>query len=207
MRARTSIVSALVAGVVVLALARVLAHGFDEPMSTFMRDFQVTAEVPWYTGSISVLNSMVWASIAALCLLVAWSNPSESRPLRVLGGLTLVFAADDALLLHDAIGPNLGIPEPAFLVVYAVVALWLLWVMVREASREVAGAFLVGAVLLGLSAVVDQSLSGQHFLEDGAKLLGALVWLTVPMIACRREVTIEERCGEPGNVDGREDVQ
>ncbi len=61
--------------------------------------------------------------------------------------------------------------------------------MVREASRDVAGAFLVGAGLLGVSAVVDQSLSGQHLLEDGAKLLGALVWLTVPMIACRRPVT------------------
>ncbi len=117
MRARTSIVSALVAGVLILALARVLAQLFDEPMGTFTQDFQVTAQVPWYPGSVSVLTSMAWASIAALSLLVAWSNPSESRPLRVLGGLALVFAADDALLLHDAIGPNLGIPEPAFLVV------------------------------------------------------------------------------------------
>jgi hypothetical protein len=45
--------------------------------------------------------------------------------------------------------------------------------------------FLVGGALLALSVLVDQLAPGRFFVfaEDGAKLLGALVWLTLPPLS------------------------
>lgn len=101
-----------------------------------------------------------------------------------------MLGADDALLLHDAVGPNNGVPQEVFLAVYAVVAILLTTSMLRDPHRGVAVAFVLGAALLAVSAGFDQMFSGAHLVEDGAKLLGALVWLTLPMLACRP--TLEE---------------
>ena len=46
-------------------------------------------------------------------------------------------------------------------------------------------AFLLGAALLGLSIVADQLFPGLHLLEDGATLLGVLLWTTIPAFALR----------------------
>ncbi len=140
--------------------------------------------MPWYTAAISVLNNMVWSGIALLSFFVAWRLPNERRRLVLFGGFVLVLAADDTLLLHDAVGPNNGVPQEAFLVVYAVTAALLSVVVMRGPDRGVLLAFVLGAALLAVSVVYDQLLADQHLIEDGAKLLGALVWLTVPVIAC-----------------------
>ena len=182
MSARPAILLALVMGTTILALAQIASSVSDEPISTFTRDFQVTAHLPWYTGWISVLNGMVWAAVAALSLFVASLIPSERRRLVLFGGFVLVLAADDALVVHDVLGPDHGIPQAAFIAAYGVVALLLAWWMLQGAS-EVALAFFLGAALLGVSAAMDQLLSGVRVFEEGAKLLGALVWVTVPLIA------------------------
>ena len=43
-------------------------------------------------------------------------------------------------------------------------------------------AFVLGLLLLGLSVVIDQTTHGHYLWEDAPKLLGALVWLTVPLL-------------------------
>ena len=43
-------------------------------------------------------------------------------------------------------------------------------------------AFILGLLLLGVSVVVDQTIHGQPLWEDAPKLLGAMVWLTVPLL-------------------------
>lgn len=42
-----------------LVATHLLSLLVDQPMSLFTRDFQVTAELPWYTGLLSVFNNMI----------------------------------------------------------------------------------------------------------------------------------------------------
>jgi hypothetical protein len=182
MSPRIAIGSALVAGALILGLALVATRVADIPMSTLTTDFQRTAGVPWYTGAVSVLNNMVWACVAVLSVFVAWLVPAERRRLLLFAGFVLVLAADDALLLHESVGPEHGVPEAVFLVAYGLVGLLLSWSMLRDANRGLAVTFLIGAALLALSIGFDLVFSDRFLLEDGAKLMGALVWLTLPPI-------------------------
>lgn len=185
MRGHLWILAALATGIFILVLARIAAYAADQPMSVFTRDVQQTAGFQWYTGSVSALNLMVWAAVAALSLFVAWLIPAARHRQLALGGFALVLAADDALMFHETEAYGSGVAEWLFLALYAVVALLLSWWIVRDAGLEVVVAFLSGAALLGLSVVVDQVITGSYVVEDGAKLLGSLVWLTVPLIECQ----------------------
>ena len=97
--------------------------------------------------------------------------------------LVLVLGLDDSLLVHEAAEQN-GIPQAVFFLPYAVATLLLAVMLVRGESRGMVLAFALGAMLLALSVFMDQVAPGHHLLEDGAKLLGALLWLAVPVIAC-----------------------
>ena len=178
--ARTLVSAALVAGAVVLGVTAELAVLTHEPLSVFTRDITVGAGVPPYVGAISLLNGMVWAAAGALALLVAHLEPLRRRWLLVFAGLVLVFAADYSLRLHESVGPAVGVPEPAFFAVYAGAALYLLAGTRARPRDEGTVAFVLGGFLLALSLVIDEVLHDLYFAEDAAKLLGALVWLTVP---------------------------
>ena len=61
-------------------------------------------------------------------------------------------------------------------------------------------AFLLGAALLGVSAVFDVLLHDVSFLvEDGSKLLGALVWATVPALIYGEWTAARERSPAPAS--------
>ncbi|MGY1845736.1 MULTISPECIES: hypothetical protein [unclassified Blastococcus] len=179
-------VAALAAGAAVLALTTVLADVVDQPISTFTRDWQVTADAAWYVGAVSILNGMVWATTAGLSFLAAWLAPAQRGRLVGLGTLVLVLAADDALLLHETIGPLLGVPQELILAGYAALTAVLLIAFLRPPRDLVCAVFVLGAALLGASVALDQFAEGRHLLEDGAKLLGALTWLTVPVLVVLR---------------------
>jgi hypothetical protein len=132
---------------------------------------------------VSILNGMVWAAGAALALLAAYLVPEKRRWLLLFGVLLLVFAADDALRLHEGVGPFLGVPEPAFFAAYGVVGLVLLRGVLSRPFDGRTVPFLIGGALLAVSVLVDQLVGGLFFAEDGAKLLGALVWLTLPPLS------------------------
>ena len=180
MRARTLVPAALVVGAVVLGVTAEVAALTHESLSVFTRDITVGAGVPPYVGAISLLNGMVWAATGALALLVACLEPVRRRWLLIFGGLMLMFAADDSLRLHESVGPALGVPELAFFGVYAGAALYLLAGKRARPFDESTVAFVLGGALLALSLVIDEGFPGLYFAEDAAKLLGALVWLTVP---------------------------
>ena len=112
--------------------------------------------------------------------------------------LNVLLALDDALLFHDEVGPALGLPEEGFDVLYAVIGVLLLVrafppaVNMRSEARlsrfrmqnlsPGGRAFILGLFLLGVSVVADQIVHGQPVWEDAPKLLGALVWMTVPLL-------------------------
>jgi hypothetical protein len=187
MAAKIFVPAALLAGMVVLTITAGIAAVTHEPLSLFTRDVTVGAQTLPYVGMVSVFNQMVWASAGALSLLAAYLVPARRRWFQVFGALLLLFAADDALQLHESVGPYLGVPESAFYAVYAVIAMALLWrVLRRRPVKGSAFAFLLGGALLGISLSIDVFLEGQAFAEDAAKLLGALVWLTVPLLVLPR---------------------
>ncbi len=183
MRPILLVVSALVSGVLLLALVAVAASVVGEPISNFTRDAVAVADVPWYTGSVSLITCMVWAATAAMSFFVAWAVPGARRPMLALGVFTLVLAVDDAMLVHDQIGPGQGVPEVLFPVGYASLALLVLWEVVRGGTRTTISVYLLGAALFALSLLLDQLLDDISIAtEDSAKLLGVLVWATVPAL-------------------------
>jgi hypothetical protein len=187
-------VSAVLAvGLLVLGLARAAAAVGGVPFDHFTRDATAVAEVPWYTGSISLLTCMVWGVAAALSVFVAWAAPRTRRRMLALGVFTAFLGADDALLFHDQVGPAHGVPEKLFPAVYGVLALVLLVQMLKGSTRATVGAFLLGGALLAVSVLVDVAFTDQSFIiEDGAKLLGAMVWATVPVLTFAADRPTEE---------------
>ncbi|WNV76407.1 hypothetical protein [Geodermatophilus sp. DSM 44513] len=181
MKRRHLTAAALLSGAAVMVGTVLAADLIGVPVGVLTRDAVTTADLPPYTGAVSAFTAMVWFAAGSLCALVAWQQGRERRRLGPLAALLFVLAADDALLLHDVVGPRVGVHEVVFYVVYAVAGLAVARSM-RTAERVVARAFWLGAALLATSVAVDVGFVGAHLLEDGAKLLGALVWATVPVL-------------------------
>jgi len=142
------------------------------------------AQLPFYAGALSQLNIMVWAAAGSLAVLVGYLEPLRRRWLLTFAVLLFVLAADDALMLHES-GTSQEIPEVALVVPYAVTGLLLLRDLTRRKVEDSTIAFLIGGVLLAASVILDQAVGRVYLLEDTPKLLGSLVWLTVPPLSLR----------------------
>jgi hypothetical protein len=183
MRPMRLVAGALAGGVLVLTFAGLLAGAVGEPVSNLTRDAVAVADLPWYTGSVSLFTGMVWAVASALSYFVAWAMPPVRRQMLALGVFAMWLAADDSMLIHDQIGPGHGVPEALFGPIYLVLALVVLRELLRSRSRVTTIVFALGTALLGMSEAFDVVFHNSSFiLEDGAKLLGALVWATIPVI-------------------------
>ena len=168
---------------VVTASAAVLTQsGFGD----FSRDFRSLClaasgvDLPFYTSAFSFLTFMAWAVAGSFAMLAAYLTPSRRRWL--VGSLLFLLAADDALTLHES-GPHRVVPEWAFYAIYAAFGLYLLAGVVRNGIDDVAVAFGVGIALLAVSAGIDEAFKGLYIVEDAPKLLGVLVWVTVPLLS------------------------
>lgn len=181
--------AAFVAGSVALVALAAAARLFDEPTSTFTRDVQDYAGVHWYVGAFSMVNIIGWAAVATLSLLVAWLEPGERQRMGLFGGFVLFLMADDAFLLHEAVGPENGVPQVLFMAVYAAAGLVLLVAFLSAPRNGSSVALILGGGLLALALLADQLLVGGFLLEDGAKLLGTFVWIAVPLAALTKRPT------------------
>jgi hypothetical protein len=184
------IAGGLAAALVVIAATAVAIVVTDHPAGDFTRDIRslcaaAGTRLPYYTGAISQCNVMVWAAAGALALVASYVRPHRSPWLAAFGLFLLVLAADDALTLHED-GPNRPIPEKFFYVAYALAGLALLATRLRHRFDETTLAFVVGGALLAVSAAIDQTTEHRYFAEDSLKLLGAAVWLVVPLIELAR---------------------
>lgn len=110
-------------------------------------------------------------------------RPAPARPFRRAGAGN---DGDDAFLLHEAVGPENGVPQEFFLGGYALLAVVLAMLFLRAPRNGSSLAFLLGLVWLGVSALADGILQQRFPLEDGSTLLGALTWLAVPLLALRK---------------------
>ena len=195
--------AALLLGLLLVAGTSLLAALNQQPFGYYSRDLKALyadagAVLPLLAGGLALLNVMVWASVASMAVLAAVLWPPRRRWLLGFAFLNILLALDDALLLHDEIGPELGLPEEGFDLLYAAIGIFLLFGAFRSAfdvrpendlsrfrvqNLSAGGrAFILGLLLLGVSVVAEQTIHGQPLWEDTPKLRGALVWLTVPAL-------------------------
>ncbi len=182
-----AITGALTSGLLILAALVLVADRFGVPVAVFTWDSSALGNLPWYSGSISLLNGMVWAVTAGVSLLVAWLSPRDRTRLSALALFTVVLATDDALQLHVFAGPDNGIPQSWFLALYAGAGALLLVLFLCGGQPGPTAAFQLGFALLGVSAAFDEVADSEvSIVEDGSKLLGAIMWLAVPVILAGR---------------------
>src|SRR4051794_29275725 len=97
------------------------------PVSDLTVDVADSAGMPPWTGALSTLGFVLWGSAAVLCATVAAAirrrDRARSTFLIATAALLTLLLIDDALLIHERIGPDdLGFPEKGFYVIYAALA-------------------------------------------------------------------------------------
>lgn len=160
----------------------------DVPPDTFTRDpAGQVPELPFYAGSVSVLTAVVWGAVATAASIAAWLGP---RPLRrglaLLVLLALALLADDALMVHETLAPRIGVPEEALYLAYTATAVAVAGHLRHGPDRRPLRVLLVAGGLLAVSVALDVAIPESPMgllVEDGIKLVGALVLATVPAIA------------------------
>jgi len=186
------VAAAIAAGLGVIALTLLLMRVTGQDDGVFTRDVRAVAadegvELPIYTGLISILNNLIWTAAAALALCTAALNRhSRSWHLR-FGCLLLILAADDSYMLHESSGSRWL--ELGLYAVYALIWGWLLLDALRELHGTAALAFLIGSGFLVVAAYLDVATHANYLAEDGSKLIGSLVWLTIPIADMARTHT------------------
>ena len=184
MKSTRIVVIAVICGFVLVAAVATYAGVTGISPGVITRDLRATAEdegtkLPIVAGWASMLSVMAWTASGASAVLCALFVPLRQRWLLGFSALLFVVAFDDALMLHELVGPAVGISQYAFYFVYLVTGGWLFYYSVRHFSDGTTLALAVSGAMLGLSAGVDILSDDLYLLEDGAKLVGALVILTV----------------------------
>lgn len=167
----------------------------DVPIGMLTRDPAAVAGVSVYTGFLSQVGSLLWASASSVCVLSALAcaaiRGKHDLFLWASAGLSLILGVDDTFMLHDAILPFLGVPELLVFGTYAASMLGYL-VCFRGRLPQLTSLWLVGA--LGCFAIsmgidmINPSLENIFLYEDGAKFIGITLWSVHFFQVCVREL-------------------
>ncbi|MBI2435352.1 MAG: hypothetical protein HYV26_21050 [Candidatus Hydrogenedentes bacterium] len=143
-------------------------------------------KLPLFTGFVSNLGVLLWASVVTACLLGWWISRANVTPRyspRYLGSaglISLLLLADDLFLLHERVLSQwFGLDEKVLFGAYALALATHLLVFSADVLRSdflllgLAFLFLAGSLSVDLLPV---SLPQPHFFEDGAKFTGILSW-------------------------------
>lgn len=190
-------------GVIVMGVVFAVSRTTEVTAEDFTRDVTASAGVEWYVGSVGVLNLVLWGIAAALAAFVAYLQRAHRRALILFAVLSVLLLLDDSLLQHELVGPEIiGIPEVVFLVGYAVMAVCLLPILSPRRVGTAGYSLLAAGALLAGSIAVDQVIGSSYLVEDGLKLLGTLLWATVPVL-----VHLHDQPRRPVVIDLREPSQ
>jgi hypothetical protein len=197
---RRAILHVLVPAAVVMAGILMLAFVSGVHVSELLQDTTNVLDGQWYVGMFSIFGIAIWGACAAICLLVLAStdDPGQNKVLIAGSVISLLFAVDDALLIHE-IFP--GRRELVVFAIYGLVSGALLWWAREEIkSSPNLGVLVVAIALLGASVVLDFGRqagiwSGRIPTTMGgiSKYLGAIMWLTYFAGTCRRIIRSQDR--------------
>lgn len=182
---RTAVAVWLLAAALV-GLVAAAAPRLDQPVGNLTRDPQGILGVGWYFGFLSNVGVLLWWGTAVVCVLaggIVWKLGARRRgQIAIAVGLfTAWLTLDDLFLLHEDVLPRaLLLSEEVILVVYALVAVGVLW-SVRALLQRDTGILLAAAVLLFfVSTVVDFYGSWAdttlYLYEDALKFVGIVTW-------------------------------
>jgi hypothetical protein len=152
------------------------------------RDPAAVAELPVYTGALSIAGVMLWTVMAAACLLAAMilhaaRAPRQEAVFFAVCALALaLLGADDALQVHENVLPDhFGIPQKLVYVVYLGVAAAWAWRFRERLLRTDVVVLGVAGALLATSVALDVVAEDSIWLEDYSKFcglaIGAGFWL------------------------------
>lgn len=165
-------------GMAACVVAIVLWELFDVP-DKLTADIAATTEVPPWTGALSTLGLIVWGMIVGALVLTSLVASKRGRGehawfFGVTAALVAYLAVDDALLIHEEIGPNdLGLPERLlYLALFGGALLWAARYRAFVLASDLWLFCLAGAAFAFsiFSDVVDLPMP----VEDGAKYVGLL---------------------------------
>jgi hypothetical protein len=177
-RARAAILVSS-AGACLLGLVLVALELTDEGGAIFTRDVASTGGLPPWAGAVSLLGLVVWGGAAGTCALggiVARRQRSPSASfLLATAALLVVLAVDDAMQIHETVGPAyIGVGE---LAVYGVLALAVIaWVGAfwRQISASAWPTLMLAAGWFAGSLVLDVAGRGPVTFEDWFKYSGLM---------------------------------
>lgn len=157
------------------------------PFEQLTRDPNAIFDMPLYIGFLSQAGIFLWAAAAAICLFggaVLASRPDHtatSRFLYAAGLLSMLLGLDDAFLLHEQFFPFIGIPEKAVYVMYACLTLFFLF-RFRDQILDADYPLLAAALMLFAASILLDVIQPEgidiFLIEDGAKLVGIMSWMT-----------------------------
>lgn len=176
------------AGFLALVLGAWVAARADFPLPALTRDPSAIARQPWFYGFFSNLGVILWAGASGFLAIGSiverrrHGSTPEASFLGWFAGVTLVLVLDDLYMVHEAAYPSL-LPGPQEIPIALYGALFAGALLVHRrlvlATDWVLLAVATG--LLGTSVLVDVAVSRPtplaHYVEDGFKLLGILVWV------------------------------
>jgi hypothetical protein len=161
--------------VLVLVYVPIWATGIETDQVT--RDPVGIAELPAYSGALSLAGTMLWAVMVGACVVTAlvlrrMARGRDDVAFFASSALLLsLLAIDDAYQLHENVLPyDAGIPQPVTYFDYAVVAVGWAWVFRDRLLRSDVVLLACAAALLAASVVVDELLAS--WLEDYFKFCG-----------------------------------
>ncbi len=175
-------VSAVLIGVVLL-----LHFWKGISISSLTSDPATIAKVPPYTGFLSQIGIFFWSASVAVCMFGAKvisrhpDNLNFKRFLNVSGMLTLVLGLDDVFLLHEEVFPLFGVPQLVVLVSYAGFVLFYLfrfYSLILKTEFVLLGMALFFFAVSIIVDVFEPQFFGRLLVEDSAKLVGIVSWLS-----------------------------
>ena len=167
-------------GLLLFAYVPIWIKGVDTIRVT--RDPAAVAEMPVYTGALSIAGVMAWAAMAAICLLTAYVLRSARAPqdetlfFSVCAVALALLGADDALQVHENVLPDqFGVPQKLVYLVYlGAAAAWAWCFRERLLRTDIAVLALAGGLLAG-SVALDVIQEDGTWLEDYFKFSGLAI--------------------------------
>jgi hypothetical protein len=173
------------------------------PVRDLIRDTNAALGAPFYVGVISDLGLLLWGAAAAVCLftwaLLSGTKGREWKSFLLASGVfSVVLLLDDWLQLHEVVMPDyLGVPELLVYAAYILAGLAYLFAFRTAILKTDFSLLAIALALFALSTVLDQfsqvgslpSFRGIGAIEEAAKLMGILAWLTYFVRTCKSVIT------------------
>ena len=178
---------AFAALIVFLLGVRLGTHFLGVSFYVAASDIVSVADFPFYVGIVSQVGLGLWTAALAVATM-AWALGRRRGAVpndffRDSALLSAAFLVDDALLVHEAIAPTVGIPEEAVLAALGLAT--VAWAFRHRAHIRSSAIvpLLVTVAFGGLSLALDVlqapewRLPDHNLFEDGAKFLAIGGWL------------------------------